>query len=212
MPVISVVIPSFWWGPEAWEMTKECMASATIGNQSADQIIVVDDASPWKPHSAWDRFVSREMNGGYPAAVNAGVAKARGDKFLILNNDATLRPDTIQEMMELHAAIGGKGVVTATDPNSDGQTPCGACWLIDHESWEKVGKLDESFGVGAFEDTDYWYRCREAGVPVVRSPHALIDHIGSATIKRTPAHKEQYERNRKEVIRRWGSDVFLLER
>ena len=64
------------------------------------QVIVADDASP---HSFPDRpgveVVRRQVNGGFGATVNSGVAAATGDAVLVLNSDLGIEPTFVADMV-----------------------------------------------------------------------------------------------------------------
>jgi len=50
----------------------------------------------------------------------------------------------------------------------------GFCMLIRREVWEKVGGMDEDFGLGFFEDDDLCVRVREAGFQLVMALQRLL--------------------------------------
>src|SRR5262249_10220977 len=59
----------------------------------------------------------------------------------------------------------------------------GFCLLIKREVIDKVGVLDERFGVGCFEDDDYCRRALAAGFRCVIARDAFIHHAGGATFR-----------------------------
>lgn len=202
-------------------MTKKAIASAREG---CHRIVVVSDGSPWELpdvefHEFFDgydeamglmRLIEYDKNGGYPKAVNIGIKDSAAPHYLILNNDATLEPGCINAMLFEHKKI-KEGVVTATEIGRDTRTPSGACWLVDRATWDKYGPLDESFLQGAGEETDFWLRLKANNIKVTRCPEARFHHLKSATLKRTPSHKEQFRKNMATLRQRWGTDIFLLD-
>lgn len=54
----------------------------------------------------------------------------------------------------------------------------GFCTLMRREVLERVGYLDESFGLGYYEETDYCYRARGAGFTLLIDPSAFVHHGG----------------------------------
>jgi GT2 family glycosyltransferase len=60
----------------------------------------------------------------------------------------------------------------------------GFCLLIGREVIEKVGLLDEQFGIGCYEDDDYCRRVEAAGYRLVIANDAFVHHHGSRTFVR----------------------------
>jgi glycosyltransferase involved in cell wall biosynthesis/Tfp pilus assembly protein PilF len=59
----------------------------------------------------------------------------------------------------------------------------GFCLLFRREVWEELGGLDETFGLGFFEDDDLCVRAREAGFELIRALDVFIHHHGNSTFK-----------------------------
>ena len=80
------------------------------------------------------------------------------------------------------------------------------CVAFRRKVLEKVGPLDEAFGIGMFEDDDYALRIREAGLRVVCAEDAYVHHVGQGSFGKLP--REEYERlfreNRATFERKWG--------
>jgi GT2 family glycosyltransferase/tetratricopeptide (TPR) repeat protein/2-polyprenyl-3-methyl-5-hydroxy-6-metoxy-1,4-benzoquinol methylase len=57
----------------------------------------------------------------------------------------------------------------------------GVCLLIRREVIDKVGLLDERFGIGCMEDEDYCLRAKRAGFRAVVATDAYIHHFGHRT-------------------------------
>jgi GT2 family glycosyltransferase len=91
-PALSVVIPTY----NGRRLLETCLASIFRHRPEsmAVEVIVVDDAST-DGTEAWLRstypevvLVRRPVNGGFVAAANAGIERARGRVVQLLNNDA----------------------------------------------------------------------------------------------------------------------------
>ena len=56
------------------------------------------------------------------------------------------------------------------------------CVLLRREVYEKVGEMDEQFGVGFFEDTDYCYRAARAGYQLLCRPRCLRPSLAGSCV------------------------------
>jgi O-antigen biosynthesis protein len=99
-PVLSVVIPTY----NGRKLLETCLASiARCRPRGIDvEVIVSDDAST---DDTWDwvfathpevKIIHREVNGGFVAAANAGIAAARGVVIQLLNNDTEVTPGWVE--------------------------------------------------------------------------------------------------------------------
>ncbi|WP_437193296.1 glycosyltransferase [Planctomicrobium sp. SH527] len=59
----------------------------------------------------------------------------------------------------------------------------GFCLLIKKEVVDRIGRLDERFGIGNFEDDDYCRRAQAAGYQSLIATDTFIHHVGSATFR-----------------------------
>lgn len=98
--VISIVIPNY----NGASFLDNCLASvlACDGNF---EIIVVDDASQdesLKILSSYENVTTlvNSKNSGFAASVNRGIAAARGEFVLLLNNDVVVEPDFVTKLYE----------------------------------------------------------------------------------------------------------------
>ncbi|MBI5093124.1 MAG: glycosyltransferase [Candidatus Hydrogenedentes bacterium] len=57
----------------------------------------------------------------------------------------------------------------------------GFCLVIREEARQKVGRFDERFGIGNFEDDDYCLRARRAGFRLCVAGDCFVFHYGSRT-------------------------------
>jgi GT2 family glycosyltransferase/predicted Zn-dependent protease len=59
----------------------------------------------------------------------------------------------------------------------------GFCLLIRREVLERIGRLDERYGIGFFEDDDLCVRAREAGFRLLVAQDVFVHHFGSRTFQ-----------------------------
>ena len=82
------------------------------------------------------------------------------------------------------------------------------CVAIRREVWDRVGPLDEQFGLGLFEDDDYSMRVRAAGWMLGCAEDCLVHHLGQASFGElvpTGAHADLFERNRRRFEQKWST-------
>ena len=87
----------------------------------------------------------------------------------------------------------------------------GAAWGIRAETLERVGELDESFWPGYYEDVDFCFRARAAGLRVVYVPSITAIHAESTTLgKESDAYLKAFHRGRlRFVLKHFSPDQFL---
>jgi len=81
----------------------------------------------------------------------------------------------------------------------------GFCLLIKKEVIDRIGLLDERFGIGNFEDDDFCRRARAAGYQCVIARDAFVHHVGSATFRGSGIDFGQLLReNQRKYAQKWG--------
>jgi len=80
------------------------------------------------------------------------------------------------------------------------------CLAMRRDVFERVGELDERFGIGMFEDDDYCRRVREAGLELKCADDCFVHHAGRASFKLLgdKRYLEVFEHNRALYQEKWG--------
>ncbi|MBC7723497.1 MAG: glycosyltransferase family 2 protein [Burkholderiaceae bacterium] len=155
-------------------------------------------------------LVRNPVNLGFGAAMNVGVARARElgcSVFLLLNPDASIERDSLEELYERAVAdplalrsprvdrpdgtrwFDGATVLirqgrTSTAAGSISSAPfgwiSGACLVVHEELWERVGGFDESFFL-YWDDVDLSWRCVEVGGRLVVDSDLVAVHSVGGT-------------------------------
>jgi GT2 family glycosyltransferase/glycosyltransferase involved in cell wall biosynthesis/predicted nucleic acid-binding Zn-ribbon protein len=80
------------------------------------------------------------------------------------------------------------------------------CVAMRREVFEKVGFLDERFGLGLFEDDDYTLRIKTSGFRVACAADVFIHHFGQASFKELVKNGEYqglFDENRRRFEQKW---------
>lgn len=80
------------------------------------------------------------------------------------------------------------------------------CVAFRRATLERVGPLDEQFGIGMFEDDDYAMRIRQAGLKVVCAADVFVHHFGQAAFGKlidSGEYNPLFERNRALFEAKW---------
>ncbi len=111
--------------------------------------------------------------------------------------------DTYGELLALDARLAADRAGQTTEIG----TATMFCTALRRETYELVGPLDESFGLGLLEDDDYSHRVRAAGLRVVCAEDVLVHHFGEASFGRlVPGgqYMQLLRENQERFARKWG--------
>jgi len=169
-------------------------------------------------------------------AIQFAAKKVQADYILILGNDTLLARRCIDTLVAT-ADRTGAALVTATDyakecekpydilnyktPRKEKLTECPdfSCFLLriraveqlarrEQNSETKPGLFDEKFYPAYFEDNDYHYRLRLAGLAAYKTNRAAFYHFGSLTKNNNPEIQRQisetYLINEAYYARKWN--------
>lgn len=123
-PVMTVVIPNY----RRPDLVKTCLESLLAAVEATDeeiQVVVVDDGSgddsAEQIGAAFPQveLVALPENRGYPGAINAGVAVSRGEWVFTLNNDTTVEPDVLSELLAVARSRDDVGTLAAQQRFAD---------------------------------------------------------------------------------------------
>lgn len=94
---VSAIIPH----RNSGHLLQECV-DALASAREVDEIVVADEGSTDGSAAAVEGRpcvrVVQSTRRGFSAAMNAGIAAAHGDRLLLLNSDAFVRPDTVERL------------------------------------------------------------------------------------------------------------------
>ena len=217
------------------EYTKKCIESIFTRTKEPFELVVVDNGSTdgtveyletevrgrktedgRQGKRAEVRIIKNKENLGFAAGNNQGMAAARGDYILLMNNDIVVTPGWLGRMIscvERNHRIGIVGPmsnyvsgpqlvkdVTYNLADLDGLNDfsakfsdqyagktqrflrvVGFCMLIKKTVIDKIGGMDDRYGLGNFEDDDFSLRATLAGFESWIAEDCFIHHFGSRT-------------------------------
>lgn len=221
------------------DYTKQAIASMKSQHELAVVIVdngSTDGTQAWARQQGYEVIENGE-NKGLTIAWNQGMhwAHAHGCQYAILaNNDILLHPATIDALAGAMEANPDWGIGTAVNERgwclanggaeaifkkelpaepTDAESPDFSFFMVRFSAYEQVGDFDEEFsrrGKAYFEDNDYHYRMKLAGIPARCFTGAPYFHYGSTTQAQqiggiVPAPK--FQENARYYMEKWGGGV-----
>jgi GT2 family glycosyltransferase len=97
----------------------------------------------------------------------------------------------------------GQHETTVLAEDTPAEFVTGAAMAIRRTCLEQIGLLDANFHPAYFEDVDYCYRARAAGMEVICLAHAHLVHYENSSLgAQSAAHQRTYHRNRLRFVLR----------
>lgn len=211
---VSVVIPNY----NGRKLLQKHLASV-IEYAGRCEVIVVDDASNddsvefLENNFPQVRVVRLEQNSRYAAACNAGVAAAKGDIIMLLNNDVSPQPHFLESLIPHFAnpkifAVGCAEKSNMESAEISGRG-CGGFargmmvhWRCEDQHsgpsmwvsggsgafrkiiWNQLGGMDPLFAPAYEEDRDLCYRALKRGFAIMFEKESMVIHQHETTNQR----------------------------
>lgn len=180
------------------------------------------------------KVITNKENLGFVKAVNQGLKASSAEYICVMNNDTVATDGWLGELVYIANSHSGIGLVNPSS-NNLGQDmgkksideyaagleglrgqyiemgACiGFCMLFKREIYEKLGKLDEVYKEGNFDDTDYSRRAEKEGYVCARAKGAYVYHRMKTSFQKVASYEESFKRNQDIYNRRWGKPKRLL--
>lgn len=212
-PLVSIIIVNF----NGKKNLKNCLNSLLKIDYPNYEIILVDNNSSddsiefVKNNFPKIMIIKLEKNYGFAEPNNIGAKNARGAFLLFLNNDTTVDPNFISELVRVITQNSKIAICQSLllKPNGDIDSSGdfvdiygrafnshnkvtsvqrilsarGASMLINKKIFQELGGFDENF-FASFEDVDLGWRACICGYDVMLVPNSIVYHEGSQTIKK----------------------------
>jgi GT2 family glycosyltransferase len=79
--------------------------------------------------------------------------------------------------------------------------------VVKREVVDKIGYLDDIYGMGYFDDTDYSKRAQASGYKVVRAKASYVFHKESRSFSKVKEKDAIFSENEKKFSSKWGRPV-----
>lgn len=210
MMTTDIIIPVY----NQSRLTLNCLASIRCYTQDY-RLIIIDNGSEelavdllrdelkLHPHI----LVRNNKNLGFVQATNQGLCLSTAPWVVLLNNDTEVTKEWLIRLMDpfyAYPLIGAVGPIT-TSPNCwQGKAKADSgfkllkktamlaffCVMFKREVIERVGLLDEDFGVGLADDDEYCHRIHKAGYRLALAHNLKIVHHHRSTFSQLYSPKE----------------------
>jgi len=214
------------------EYTRNCVESVKKNTKYPYRLIVIDNASSG-PTEEYLRsmekafpellLIRNKANLGFVKAVNQGMSASGSPYMCLLNNDTLVTDNWLTFMVS--AIESGPENIGIANPTSnvfgkktaDGKKgqwqeldSCrGFCMVVKKEVIEKIGLLDEIYGMGYFEEKDFSRRAFEAGYISVRVKSSFVFHKDRVSFDRLGNRNEIFRRNEAIYDKKWGKPLNI---
>ena len=110
---------------------------------------------------------------GYSGANNVGIKEATCDKIVLLNNDTVLLGQTKNQWLEIldrpfvDSECGISCIIKGHSEPANHFFAVFFCVMVHRKVFDKIGLLNEEYGVGGGEDTEFCIEAERAGFKVL---------------------------------------------
>ncbi len=203
-----IIIPHFGTG-RLTDLCRRCLG--TIREHSRDyRLIFVDNGSPEfdqiRPEvERHEHLLIRNTgNVGFVKATNQGIWSSSAPYVVLMNNDTEAVPGWLDKLRAgfVHDHVGMVGPLTTADGSWQGtwkpkpENPylitrhtrnhtmlAFFCVMIRRAVFDRIGVLDEGFGVGFGDDDEFCHRARAAGYDLALQQDLVIQHEHRSTFR-----------------------------
>ncbi|MBX3450375.1 MAG: glycosyltransferase [Planctomycetaceae bacterium] len=198
------------------ELTEELTAGLRHWEPGCE-IVVVDDGTESGEYRRWLKRtrglrVERQSGVGPTRAWNRGIAAAKGEFVVLLNNDVRCRGSVCGRLTRLlttgDAAVAGAAWrdepellrIKGEASRLEGRVLEGWCLAFRRSLWEELGGFDETMTV-YWSDVDFQLRAiRQAGLAQADVP---LRHLGHRTVKQRPDRRARWLEDRAVFRKKW---------
>jgi len=156
-----------------YDLLEVCIKSISNGSVKPAKIIIIDNGGSYQASRPNVEVHSQRINLGVAASWNALHRIAVPQTLVICNDDVEFGEETLARLLDCPEPF----VVPAEEGVG------WACFKQSHSLWNVVGSYDETFYPAYFEDNDYRYRMKLAGIKIAQVPTGIKHTSGSTKLK-----------------------------
>lgn len=199
---IDILIPSY----QQIDLVLTCLESVRYWSNNYTLIFVDNGSDPEAFKEVEEELQKHDLvklvrnyrNLGFVKAVNQGLSLCTAPYVVLLNNDTEVTKNWLEKLYQPFmenpkiAAVGpvtnAEGCWQGNHPVKDSWMLCSQttmlaffCVMLKKEAIERVGLLDEQFGVGLGDDDDYCRRLHLSGYRIALAEQCYIYHAHRTT-------------------------------
>lgn len=177
--------------------------------------------------------MQNEENLGFIKTTNRGLKESTSEYALLLNTDCIISNNTIPKLIKNMKIDKNIGLICPISNNAanlslpmfkgftymqmnnllekkfggkifDACTIVGNCLMITRECLNKVGYLDEVYGMGYAEETDYQFKAMQKGFKAKVAIDTYVFHKAEVSFGNSQEKQECLDKNRDLFFKRWG--------
>jgi glycosyltransferase involved in cell wall biosynthesis len=183
------------------DITKRCIDSARVDVPDLHVIVI----ETWgKPYSYPCEVVQYTGQFNYNRALNEGIKRAKGDVFILANNDIFFHPgwSVIGDLMlsnnfgsasalsGMHLRRGYRKEDCIYPGYAIGSILTGWCLFVTCETIRKIGKLDET-NTFWYSDNAYAEQLKAKNIRHGLFCNIQVDHLESSTLRMLPYRQQR---------------------
>lgn len=192
-PVVDVVMLSKATSPAMKAMTQKAIDTCIAGaNELSVNVIVIEQM----PHTQYKdaKTVYHTAPFNYNAFMNLGARQGKAPWVMFANNDLIFKSGWLHNLLTADWPLVSPkcprdarqvGVNRNELGEQNGRNLSGWCFMMSRELWSAIGGLDEEFS-GWYADDSAMEQCKRLNVLPMLVPTALVEHLGSTTLKQLP--------------------------
>ncbi len=214
-------------------LTRDCLDSIAANTDTPYRIILIDNASGDETKKFLEcvaasykdvTLIRNETNLGWVKAVNQGIKISASPYLCIMNNDTVVKTagwlSKLIDIANISEDIGLvnprfeiKSNIAKDEPYIEIDFCRGYCILIKRTIIDKIGGLDEAYGLGYYDDDDFSIRAIRAGFRCVRANNIVVEHLKDSTfsaIFKDEVRRELHEKNKQLFYKKWGRRLKIV--
>lgn len=223
----SILIINF----NSYELLIRCLNLVKLNTKALYEIIIVDNGSENLPNDFENsvkpynikRVIYNKKNLGFPKAVNQAIKIAdKNTDICLLNVDAEPQENWLENMYETLNNNALAGIVgplgneiengyqkeKMVDKDIEVFNVHFYCVLIFRELINRIGLLDEIFGLGSYEDNDYCIRAMLSGYQCWISANSLVRHKAHQVFDLNKIDRLELENKNKQLLQNKLIEAF----